>query len=69
MTPQEQERQPTEAQTPYEGRLAKIPTLGFQTRRKRYSGSQAWRKTVTQHEPEPWQAARLALQARICALD
>jgi len=50
------------------GPLAEIPSLGA-GRKKRAQGSTAWRKTVTQHEPEPWLAARLALQARIAALD
>jgi hypothetical protein len=45
--------------------LASIPSLGF-TRRK---DKPAWRETVTRHVPEPWPAARLALQARIAALD
>ena len=48
--------------------LRKIPSLGFKTRHAR-SKAGAWRETVTQHRPEPWPAARLALQARICALD
>ncbi|MGD9502818.1 MAG: hypothetical protein AB7V40_10080 [Methyloceanibacter sp.] len=30
---------------------------------------EAWRETVTRHMPESWPAARLALQARIAALD
>ena len=38
-------------------------------RRRRANDSVAWRKTVTQHVPETWPAARLALQARIAALD
>ncbi len=43
---------------------------GFAVRRRRHeSDSDAWRATVTQHAPEPWPAARLALQARIVALD
>jgi len=42
-----------------------VPSLGF-TRRK---AKPAWRETVTSHVPEPWPAARLALQARIAALD
>ncbi|HEV7464412.1 MAG TPA: hypothetical protein VGN85_11000 [Methyloceanibacter sp.] len=46
-----------------------MPSLGFVPRRTRAAGSVAWRKTVTQHVPEPWPAARLALQARIAALD
>ena len=42
---------------------------GFAVRRQRHeSDSDAWRATVTQHAPEPWPAARLALQARIVAL-
>ncbi len=38
-------------------------------RRLHHHGSEAWRETVTQHMPETWPAARLALQARIAALD
>ena len=34
-----------------------------------HHGSEAWRETVTRHVPESWSAARLALQARIAALD
>jgi hypothetical protein len=49
--------------------LADVPSLGFITRRKSSKGSAAWRETVTQHVPETWPAARLALQARIAALD
>jgi hypothetical protein len=48
--------------------LTSIPTLGFAGKRKRARGEDAWRETVTRHEPEPWPAARLALQARIAAL-
>ena len=62
LTPQEQEKHP--AKQPYVGPLASIPSLGFMRRNK-----PAWRETVTQHVPEPWPAARLALQARIAALD
>ncbi len=46
-----------------------IPSRGFLEKRTRAAGSVAWRETVTQHAPEPWPAARLALQARIAALD
>ena len=46
----------------------KIPSLGFKGRR-RADRSDAWRQTVTQHLPESWPAARMALQARIAALD
>jgi hypothetical protein len=43
---------------------------GFALRRRRQdSESSAWHATVTKHMPEPWPAARLALQARIAALD
>ena len=35
----------------------------------RRHGSETWRETVTGHVPESWPAARLALQARIAALD
>jgi hypothetical protein len=51
------------------GPLGRIPSLGFAPRRKRASSNLAWRKTITQHMPESWSAARLALQARIAALD
>jgi hypothetical protein len=68
MAPQELE-QHSEGQEPYVGPLAAIPSLGFVTRRRRANGSVAWRKTITQHVPETWPAARLALQARIAALD
>ena len=44
------------------------PNIGFKTRHAR-SKAGAWHETVTQHQPEPWPAARLALQARISALD
>ena len=65
--PQELEHH-TEVKKPYVGPLAEIPSLGFLTRRKSSKGG-AWRETVTQHVPESWPAARLALQARIAALD
>ncbi len=42
---------------------------GLRARRLHHHGSEAWRETVTQHVPESWPAARLALQARIAALD
>ena len=61
--------QSSEAPEPDVGPLAAIPSLGFVTRRRRSNDSVAWRKTVTQHVPETWPAARLALQARIAALD
>lgn len=64
LTPQEQKKHP-DIKEPYAGPLASIPSLGF-TRRKH---KLAWRETVTRHVPEPWPAARLALQARIAALD
>lgn len=51
------------------GKLAKILSLGFMTRRRNPHGSLAWREAVTQHAPEPWLEARRALQARIAALD
>ena len=60
---------PTEAKQPKAGPLSRIPSLGFVTRRKSSTGNVAWRKTITQHVPETWPAARLALQARIAALD
>lgn len=68
MVPQEQLDRYPEAQAPHSSPLASIPSLGFVTRRKRAKDS-AWRETVTQHVPEAWPAARLALQARIAALD
>lgn len=43
---------------------------GFALRRRQQDAeSSAWHATVTKHMPEPWPAARLALQARIAALD
>ena len=66
--PQELEHN-TAAKKSYVGPLADVPSLGFVTRRKGSRGSAAWRETVTQHVPESWPAARLALQARIAALD
>jgi hypothetical protein len=69
MALQELEKQQTEAPELGVGPLAAIKSLGFVTRRRRSNDSGAWRKTVTQHVPETWPAARLALQARIAALD
>ncbi len=69
MALQELEMHPGEAREPNSGPLAKIASLGFVTRRKRSNRDAAWRKTVTQHAIEPWPVARLALQARIAALD
>ena len=60
------EQHTSEAPKRWCGKLADIPSLGFVTKRK---GNRGWRETVTQHAPEPWLAARLALQARIAALD
>jgi hypothetical protein len=68
MALQELDHQQSEAPESRVGPLAAIPSLGFVTRR-RAKDSVAWRKTVTQHVPETWPAARLALQARIAALD
>ena len=42
---------------------------GLMARLSQQHGSEAWRRTVTRHVPESWPAARLALQARIAALD
>jgi hypothetical protein len=69
MALQELENQQKEAPELGVGPLAAIPSLGFVTRRRRSHDSVAWRETVTQHVPETWPAARLALQARIAALD
>lgn len=69
MALQELQLRPAKAQEPQAGPLETIPSLGFVTRRKHSKENVAWRETVTQHAPEAWQAARLALQARICALD
>ena len=69
MALQELKNQHSEAPERGVGPLAAIPSLGFVTRRRRSKDSVAWRKTVTQHVPETWPAARLALQARIAALD
>lgn len=50
-------------------RLSNSRGAGFALRRRQQdSESNAWRATVTKHMPEPWPAARLALQARIAAL-
>jgi hypothetical protein len=68
MATQELERH-ADAKKPYVGPLTDIPSLGFVTRRNSAKSSSAWRETVTQHVPESWPAARLALQARIAALD
>jgi len=68
MATQELERH-AEAKKAYVGPLAEVSSLGFATRRNSVKGSSAWRETVTQHVPESWSAARLALQARIAALD
>ena len=65
---QELEHQ-VEVKKPGIGSLAEIPNLGFVTRRKNSKRDDAWRETLTQHVPESWPAARLALQARIAALD
>jgi hypothetical protein len=44
--------------------------MGFALRRQQQdTKASAWRETATKHMPEPWPAARLALQARIAALD
>jgi hypothetical protein len=69
MALQELEKPQGEGPEPAVGPLAAIPSLGFVTRRRRSKDSVAWHKTVTQHVPETWPAARLALQARIAALD
>jgi hypothetical protein len=68
MALQDLDNQPSEAPKSAVGPLTEIPSLGA-SRKKRAQGSGAWHQTVTQHEPEPWLAARLALQARIAALD
>jgi hypothetical protein len=65
---QELEHQ-VEVKKPGIGSLAEVPNLGFVTRRKNSKRDDAWRETLTQHMPESWPAARLALQARIAALD
>jgi hypothetical protein len=69
MVPQHQQDKQPEAQGPYAGPLASIPSLGFIRRKRARSKPLAWRETVTRHLPESWPAARLALQARIAALD
>jgi hypothetical protein len=68
MAPQELEHS-AEAQQPTAGPLSRIRSLGFVPRRKASNSGVAWHETVTKHVPEPWPAARLALQARIAALD
>ena len=65
---QELDKHQSEAPESCGGPLAEVATL-VASRKKRAQGDGAWRKTVTQHVPEPWLAARLALQARISALD
>jgi hypothetical protein len=67
MALQELEKHHSETLEAGDGPLADVQTLA--NRKKRAQGSSAWRETVTQHAPEPWLAARLALQARITALD
>ena len=42
---------------------------GLMARLAHHHSNEAWRETVTRHMPESWPAARLALQARIAALD
>lgn len=69
MDTQELERPASEFPKRWCGKLADIPSLGFVTKRARAAGNNGWRETVTQHAPEAWLAARLALQARIAALD
>ena len=69
MALQQRENQQRAASELSVGPLAAIPSLGFVTRRRRSNDSVAWRQTITQHVPETWPAARLALQARIAALD
>ncbi len=66
--PQELEHH-TAANTGYAGPLASIRSLGFSRRKRAQSKQGDWRETVTRHVPEAWPAARLALQARIAALD
>jgi hypothetical protein len=63
-----QEQHQIEVKKPCVGSLAEVPNLGFVTR-KNSKREAAWRETLTQHMPESWPAARLALQARIAALD
>jgi hypothetical protein len=67
MAPQQQ-LEHSEPHEPHVGPLASIRSLGY-TGRKRVERGDAWRQTVTQHLPESWPAARMALQARIAALD
>ena len=68
MVPQQLEQQ-SEAGRRHAGPLASIPSLGFSRRKHAQPEFSAWRETVTRHLPESWPAARLALQARIAALD
>ena len=69
MVPQEHLKKQPEVQGAHAGPLASIPSLGFSRRRSVERRPSAWRETVTRHLPESWPAARLALQARIAALD
>ena len=66
---QQQAEQQPEASGRHAGPLASIPSLGFSRRKNEQRELSAWRETVTRHLPESWPAARLALQARIAALD
>lgn len=45
------------------------PADSLMARLAHHRSREAWRETVTAHMPESWPAARLALQARIAALD
>lgn len=69
MALQELENQSKQVPEPRTGPLAAIRSLRSVTRRRRSKGGDSWHETITQHVPETWPAARLALQARIAALD
>jgi hypothetical protein len=65
MVPQNLDESPIEYPEPSSGKSAG----GLIARLSQPHDSEAWRETVTRHVPESWPAARLALQARIAALD
>ena len=65
MIPQKLDESPFEHPERNNGKSAD----GLMARLAHHRGSETWRETVTKHVPESWPAARLALQARIAALD
>jgi hypothetical protein len=65
MIPQKLDESPIEHPERNNGKSAD----SLMARLAHHRGSETWRETVTKHVPESWPAARLALQARIAALD